>query len=93
MFNDYFEVHVRVAPDLLSELLRLNPLDESGERQFKHHQWLTDDFGQPELYPHLVGVMAVMKTVTLKKPEQALGEFLRRLQRAYPKKHILRARF
>ena len=58
------------------------------ERQYKHHQWLTDDFGQPELYTHLVGVMAVMKTVATNTPKQTWGEFMRRLQRARPKKNI-----
>ena len=36
----------------------------------------------------MVGVMAIMKTVTLNRPEQAWGEFMRRLQRAYPKKNM-----
>ena len=61
-------VYARIAPGLLNELQQLNPADVVGERQYKHHQWLTDDFGQPELYTHLVGVMAIMKTVTLNRP-------------------------
>ena len=81
-------VYARIAPGLLNELQQLNPADVVGERQHKHHQWLTDEFGQPELYTHLVGVMAIMKTVTLNRPEQAWGEFMRRLQRAYPKKNM-----
>ena len=28
-----------------NELQRLNPADAVGERQYKHHQWLADDFG------------------------------------------------
>lgn len=81
-------VYMRIAPGLLSELQRLNPANASGGREYKHHQWLTDDFGQPELYTHLVGVVAVMKTVTLNHPKQAWDEFMRRLQRAYPKKNM-----
>ena len=81
-------VYTRIQPGLLSALQRLNPVETTGERKHKHHQWLTDDLGQPELYAHLVGVIAIMKTVTLNKPEQAWGEFMRRLQRAYPKKNL-----
>ena len=40
--------NARIAPGLLNELQRLIPADDVGERQYKHHQWLSDDFGQPE---------------------------------------------
>ena len=62
-------------------------MTQSGEREHKHHQFLTDDFGQPELYTHLHGVMAIMRTVTHKGSQLAWDEFVRRLQRAYPKKN------
>ena len=80
-------VYARIAPGLLSKLQQLNPITKNGERENKHHQWLTDDFGQPELYTHLVGVMAIMKTVTNNNSRLAWDEFKRRLQRAYPKKN------
>ena len=80
-------IYRRIAPGLLSELQHLNPITESGERKHKHHQWLTDDFGQPDLYTHLHGVMAIMRTVRHSNPKRAWDEFMRRLQRAYPKKN------
>ena len=80
-------IYRRIAPGLLSELQHLNPITESGERKHKHHQWLTGDFGQPDLYTHLHGVMAIMRTVRHSNPKRAWDEFMRRLQRAYPKKN------
>lgn len=49
---------------------------------------MTDDCGQSELYTHLVGFVAIMKTVTSKHPRQAWDEFMRQLQPAYPKKNL-----
>ena len=78
-------VYDRLTPGLLEQLQLRNPKDESGERKHKHHQWLSDDFGQPELYTHLVGAIAIMNTVRINKPERAWPEFKRRLQRWRPK--------
>ena len=80
-------VYKRIAPGLLTELQQLNPITNDGERVHKHHQWLTDDFVQPELHSHLLGVAAIMRTVTYKDSPQAWDEFMRRLQRSYPKKN------
>ncbi len=80
-------VYARIAPGLLDELQKLNPKTEGEEREHKNHHFLTDDFGQPELYTHLIGVTAIMKTVTYNDPKAAWAEFQRRLQRAYPKKN------
>jgi hypothetical protein len=71
-------VYARLAPGVLAELERLNPID-AGRRAFKHHQWLTLDIGHPALQAHLSGIMAIMRGSTT-------WEHARRMiQRAYPK--------
>jgi hypothetical protein len=42
-------VYERLAPGVLEELQRRNPRDEKGHRATKHHQWLTEDIGNPAL--------------------------------------------
>ena len=73
----------RLAPGLREELEKRNPKDEMGNRSVKHHQWLTDDPGHNELQKHLVGVIALMKSV---RTEHRWNECIRRIQRVYPKK-------
>ena len=71
-------VYARLAPGVLDELRRRNPLEE-GRRAHKHHQLLTHDVGHPALQAHLNGVMAIMRASTT-------WEHARRMvQRAYPK--------
>lgn len=77
--NDF--VYSRIAPVLLDELRKKNPvIPDTGGRKSKHHQWLTPDFGHPKLKEHLSGVMALGR---------ASGYdwvvFLRLLDRSYPK--------
>ena len=72
-------VYARLAPGVLQELERVNPIDDNGRRPSKHHQWLTSDVGHPRLQEHLTGVIAIMRGST--EWEQAR----RMIQRAYPK--------
>ncbi len=81
-------VYARLADGLLERLQKLNPKDDSGERTCRHHQWLTEQLGVPELHEHIIGVMAIMRSVRLNNTEQAWNEFKRSLQRSYPKKNI-----
>lgn len=53
-------VYARVAPGVLHELERRNPIAE-GARKSKHHQWLTEDLGIPALSQHLHAVLALMR--------------------------------
>ena len=73
----------RIAPGVRQELERRNPKDESGERPVRHHQWLTHDIGHPALQEHLVGVIALMKSV---RTEHGWHECMRRIQRVFPKR-------
>ncbi|MBN1490735.1 MAG: P63C domain-containing protein [Phycisphaerae bacterium] len=54
-------VYSRLAPGILDELKRKNPVDEHGRRKHKHHQWLTEEIGHPKLLQHLFAVTILMK--------------------------------
>jgi hypothetical protein len=71
-------VYARLAPGVLEELERVNPID-NGRRHARHHQWLTEDIGHPKLQQHLTGVIAIMKGSTTWQHAQ------RTVQRAFPK--------
>ena len=72
-------VYERLAPGVLEELKRVNPIDEKGHRKQRHHQWLTGDVGHPKLREHLIGIIALMNAAP------TWDSFERMLQRAYPK--------
>jgi P63C domain len=54
-------VYKRLPEGVLDELKKLNPKDESGRRRKKHHQFLTDDIGNPHLEKHVVSAITLMK--------------------------------
>ncbi len=70
----------RLAPGLRKRLETKNPKDERGYRKAKHHQWLTEDIGDPALTQHLHAIMGLMRAST------TWDQFHRLLQRAFPKK-------
>ena len=71
-------VYARLAPGVLDELRKLNPIEE-GRRAHKHHQYFTPNVGHPALQAHLNGVMAIMRASTTWENAK------RMVQRAYPK--------
>jgi hypothetical protein len=46
-------VYARLAPGVLEELRKRNPVTEKGYREHKHFQHLTSDIGHPALTRHL----------------------------------------
>jgi hypothetical protein len=52
--NNY--VYSRIAPNVLTELRRVNPKDETGKRKAKHTQHIDIDYGHPKLREH-VGIL------------------------------------
>lgn len=72
-------VYERLAPGVIDELERKNPATRTGCREYKHHQWLTDDVGHPALAMHLHAVIALMKV------SSDWHVFLANLQDAFPK--------
>ena len=72
-------VYERLAPGVLDELRRLNPILPAGYRRKRHHQWFTPDLGHPRLKEHLAAVMALMRAAP------NWDGFKRSLNRAFPK--------
>jgi len=55
-------IYARLAPGIHEELKKLNPINPSkGNRRSKHHQWLTEEVGHPQLAQHIYAVMALMR--------------------------------
>ncbi len=55
-------VYERLPPGVLGELKRLNPVDEvTKRRKLKHHQFCSEDIGQPDLKNHLQQLIAIMR--------------------------------
>jgi hypothetical protein len=73
-------VYKRLAPGILEELEKRNPVDEKGNRVVKHHQWLTPDIGHPALAQHIHAVTTLMRAST------TWDEFKRMLDRSLPKR-------
>lgn len=59
LLNNY--VYARIAPNVLTELRRVNPKDESGKRRAKHTQHIDIDYGHPKLKEHLTVLTAFAK--------------------------------
>jgi hypothetical protein len=76
--NDF--VWERLAPGLLEELKARNPKDEKGHRKAAHHQWLTEEVGDPKLAQHLYAVVGLMRA------SATWEQFKGMLNTAFPKK-------
>lgn len=74
-------VYERLAPQILEELEKKNPKNENGNRINRHHQWLTDDIGNPALTQHIHAIMGLMRAAA------KWDDFYRWVQRAFPKKN------
>jgi hypothetical protein len=72
-------VYARLAPQILEELEKKNPI-EGGRRRAKHHQWLSDDVGNPALAQHLHAV------ITLMRVSKNWAQFKTMLDVAHPKR-------
>jgi hypothetical protein len=73
-------IYERLGHGVLAELERKNPSDGKGQRKFKHHQWLTDEIGNPALAQHMYALIGFMRA------EDDWEMFKHRFGRAYPKK-------
>ena len=72
-------VYERLPEGVLQELQRKNPIIRNGRRAKKHHQFLTEDIGNPHLERHLAVVTALMRA------SKNWISFMRLLERAVPK--------
>jgi hypothetical protein len=65
----------------LTELQVRNPTEPgTGRRKWKHHQFLSEDLGQPDLRDHLLQLVAVMRA------SKDWRTFERNFEAAFPKK-------
>ena len=72
-------IYERMAPHLLSALVKKNPKTEKGHRKHKHFQFLTDDVGEPRLREFFGGHIALAKAMgTWKK-------YINMVEMVYPK--------
>ncbi len=73
-------VYERMPAPVILQLELLNPSDDDGTRQHKHHQFLTRDIGHPELRIHLEKVVMLMGL------SDTWDDFRAKLRRVMPKK-------
>lgn len=72
-------VYDRLAPGIRKKLQELNPKTNKGNRKNKHHQYLSDDTGVPELKEHIIKLMGFMDAAANN------NQFQRMVERALPK--------
>lgn len=75
--NDF--IYNRLAPGVLEELKKRNPILPKGRRISKHHQWFNPEYGHPKLKEHLAAVIALMRA------SADWRSFERNINRAFPK--------
>lgn len=75
-------VYERIAPLVLAELKKRHPKNDNGNRNYKHHQFLTREIGLPKLRQHLEAVHAI---ATISNFNWTM--FMRNIDKAYPKQY------
>jgi len=54
-------IYQKLPPGILEELREKNPVTRRGYRQHRHHQFLTEDIGNPHLERHIASVTTLMR--------------------------------
>jgi len=75
-------VYERIAPLVLAELKAKNPKNENGNRNYKHHQFLTREVGLPKLKQHLEAIHAIAVISNYQ-----WSSFMNNMDKAYPKQY------
>lgn len=70
-------VYDYLPPGVKEELQNNNPIISPGRRKFKHHQFLTEDIGNPHLEKHLV------KVITLMQASDTWEEYIKKFNRVF----------
>lgn len=61
-------VYDRLPPGVMDALKEKNPTEPgTGRRKWKHHQFLSEDLGQPDLRDHLLQLIAIMRASPTKE--------------------------
>jgi P63C domain len=74
-------VYARLAPGVLEELKKRNPVTETGHRKHKHFQHLTKDIGHPELTRHLYELIGMARAFSVGQWDQYYGLVNRTFQK------------
>ena len=74
-------VYEKLPPGVLEELREKNPVVSNKRRKYKHHQFLTEDIGNPHLEKHIASVTTLMRISSNWK------SFERMLEKAFPSPH------
>lgn len=77
-------VYERLAPGLLAELESKNPVDESGRRPNRLHQYLTDEVGDPLLAQHLHSLVMFQRLAI--GSGYGWGRFVRMVDKVMPRR-------
>jgi hypothetical protein len=73
-------VYDRLPEGVIDKLRELNPTDDDTKRRrFKHHQFLSQEVGQPDLRDHIMQLIPIMKI------SRDWGTFKRHVDVAFPK--------
>ena len=75
-------VYSRLPPGILGELKERNPKNAEGNRKVRHHQFLSDNIGIPELEQHLHATLAFMRISSTWK------NFIGKFNQAFPKRGV-----
>lgn len=76
-----YTVYDKLPEDVLLVLRGKNPIVHNGRRKYKHHQFLTEDIGNPHLEKHIASVTTLMRVST------NWGIFEALFDRAFPEMH------
>lgn len=71
-------VYEKLPPGVLEELRGKNPVVKNGRRKHKHHQFLTENIGNPHLEKQIASV------TTLMRASSSWSQFNRLFDRAFP---------
>jgi len=71
-------VYKKLPPGVLEELKKKNPITPKGYRKHRHHQFLTEDIGNPHLERHIASITTLMRATP------NWGNFERLFNRAFP---------
>lgn len=75
-------VYERIAPMVLSELQRKNPIINNGHRKYKHHQFFSEEIGVPKLLAHISTLEAFGRV-----SEYNWNRFVDMVDKAFPKQN------
>lgn len=70
-------IYGRLPPGILEALKNKNPPNERGNRKYRHHQWIGEDFGDENLNKQIVQIISYLK---ISKNIKELDEILLRAE-------------